>query len=184
MLATASDWRATWLARVPCGDPDVIRHTRAHPRRDDMPLVTDPPVALAPEVSTSALPASAAFATEYDAIVAAIGTYIAGGRAGNSALMRPSFLADATMVGHAGGELFTGTIERLYEWIDANGPAPDLVTRFASVDIHETIAVVHLEAERWSGKFTGTDTHMSDAFTLVKTSEGWRIAHKIFHWYA
>ena len=98
--------------------------------------------------------------------------------------MRPSFLADATMVGFAGGELFTGTIERLFEWIDANGPAPDLETRFASVDIHETIAVVHLEAERWSGKFAGTDTHMSDAFTLVKTADGWRIAHKIFHWYA
>ena len=149
-----------------------------------MPLATDSSVAYAPEVSANPLPASAAFATEYDAVVAAIGTYIAGGRAGNSSLMRPSFLPDATMVGHAGGELFTGTIERLFEWIDANGPAPDLVTRFAGVDIHETIAVVHLEAERWSGKIAGTETHMSDAFTLVKTSDGWRIAHKIFHWYA
>ena len=148
-----------------------------------MPVATDSPVTYAPEVTTNVLPASASFATEYDAVVAAIGTYIAGGRAGNSSLMRPSFLADATMVGHAGGELYTGAIERLYEWIDANGPAPDLVTRFASVDIHETIAVVHLEAERWSGKFTGSEVHMSDAFTLVKTADGWRIAHKIFHWF-
>ena len=149
-----------------------------------MPLTTGSPVAYAPEVSSGDLPASARFASDYDAVVAAIGTYIAGGRAGDSSLMRPSFLADATMVGHVGGELFTGTIERLYEWIDANGPAPDLVTRFASVDIFESIAVVHLEAERWSGKFAGTETHMSDAFTLVKTADGWRIAQKIFHWYA
>jgi hypothetical protein len=98
--------------------------------------------------------------------------------------MRPSFLADATMVGYAGGQLFTGNIEQLYDWIDANGPAPDLETRFASVAIHTSIAVVHLEAEHWSGRFTGSDAHMSDAFTLVKTDEGWRIAHKIFHWYA
>jgi hypothetical protein len=148
-----------------------------------MPLATDSPVAYAPEVTTKVLPTSAVFATEYDAVVATIGTYIAGGRAGRSSLMRPSFLADATMVGYAGGELFTGSIERLYEWIDANGPAPDLEARFASVEIHESIAVVHLEAERWSGKFTGSEVHMSDAFTLLKTPDGWRIAHKIFHWY-
>jgi hypothetical protein len=37
------------------------------------------------------------------------------------------------------------------------------------VEIHESIAVVHLEAERWSGKFTGSEVHMSDVFTLVKT---------------
>ncbi len=148
-----------------------------------MPVATDSPVTYAPEVTTRTLPPSARFATEYDAVVATIGHYIEGGRAGDSSLMRPHFLADATMVGFAGGKLYTGAIEQLYEWIDANGPAPDLETRFASVEIHESIAVVHLEAERWSGKFTGTEVHMSDAFTLVKTDDGWRIAHKIFHWF-
>ena len=48
----------------------------------------------------------------------------------------------------------------------------------------ETIAVVRLEVERWSGRFAGSDVHMSDAFTLVKTDAGWKIAHKIFHWHA
>jgi hypothetical protein len=148
-----------------------------------MSLATDAPVAYAPEVSPHAHPKTAAFAAEYDAVVATMATYVAGGRAGSSALMRPSFLPDATMVGHCGGALLTGTIENLFGWIDANGPAPDIETRFVSVTIHETMAVVHLENERWSGKLAGTDTHMSDAFTLVKTADGWRIAHKIFHWY-
>jgi hypothetical protein len=148
-----------------------------------MALAAEGPVAYSPEVAPHALPESAAFAAEYDAVVATMGAYVAGGRAGNSALMRPSFLADATMVGHCGGALLTGTIEQLFGWIDANGPAPDLETRFASVTIHKTMAVVHLENERWSGKLAGTETHMSDAFTLVKTSDGWRIAHKIFHWH-
>ena len=146
-----------------------------------MPVSTDSPVTYAPEVATRTLPASAKFATDYDAVVATIGHYIEGGRAGDSSLMRPYFLADATIVGHAGGTLLTGAIEQLYAWIDANGPAPDLECRFASVDIHESIAVVHLEAERWS--VAGSEVRFSDAFTLVKTDDGWRIAHKIFHWY-
>ena len=149
-----------------------------------MPQATAPSAPYAPDVNKDVASSSVPFAAEYDAVVATIGHYVQGGREGKSSLMRPSFLADATMVGYAGGQLFTGPIEQLYDWIDANGPAPDLETRFASVAIHTSIAVVHLEAEHWSGRFTGSDARMSDAFTLVKTDEGWRIAHKIFHWHA
>ena len=67
--------------------------------------------------------------------------------------------------------------------IDGNGPAPDLEPRFTGVEILESIAVVRLEVERWSGKLAGSEVHMSDAFTLVKTDDGWKIAHKIFHWH-
>lgn len=126
----------------------------------------------------------AAYATEYDAIVATMGHYIDGGRAGKSSLMRPGFLPDATVVGYVGGTLLSGSIQQLYDWIDGNGPAPDIEPRVAGVEILETIAMVRLEVERWSGKLAGSDVHMSDAFTLVKTEEGWKIAHKIFHWHA
>ena len=149
-----------------------------------MPQATVTPATSAPAVFTPAASPTAPFASEYDAVLATVQHYVAGGRAGDSSLMRPHFLADATMVGYAGGELFTGTIQRLYDWIDANGPAPDIEIRYTSVEIHETIAVVQLEAERWSGKFTGSEVHMSDAFTLIKTADGWRMAHKLFHWYA
>ena len=126
----------------------------------------------------------AAYATEYDAIVATMGYYIEGARSGKSSLMRPGFLPDATMVGYAGGTLLSGSIQQLYDWIDGNGPAPDIEPRFTGVEILESIAVVRLEVERWSGKSAGSEVHMSDAFTLVKTDAGWKIAHKIFHWHA
>ena len=131
-----------------------------------------------------AVQAPAAYATEYDAIVATMGHYIEGARAGKSSLMRPGFLPDATMVGYAGGSLLSGSIQQLYDWIDGNGPAPDIEPRFTGVEILESIAVVRLEVERWSGKVAGSEVHMSDAFTLVKTDDGWKIAHKIFHWHA
>ena len=130
-----------------------------------------------------AIQTPAAYATEYDAIVATMRHYIDGGRAGKSSLMRPGFLPDATMVGYAGGTLLSGSIQQLYDWIDGNGPAPDIEPRFTGVEIRESIAVVRLEVERWSGKLAGSEVHMSDAFTLVKTDDGWKIAHKIFHWH-
>jgi hypothetical protein len=152
-----------------------------HPRRDDMSQATASQVTYAPGTTTQVLPSSARFATDYDAVVATVGHYIEGGRAGDSSLMRPYFLPDATIVGYAGETLLSGAIEQLYAWIDANGPAPDVECRFAAVEIHESIAVVHLEAERWT--VAGSEVRFSDAFTLVKTDDGWRIAHKIFHWH-
>jgi hypothetical protein len=146
-----------------------------------MSQATAPQVSYAPGTTTSVLPPSARFATDYDAVVATVGHYIEGGRAGDSSLMRPYFLADATIVGYAGETLLTGSIEQLYAWIDANGPAPDVECRFAGVEIYESIAVVHLEAERWT--VAGSEVRFSDAFTLVKREDGWRIAHKIFHWH-
>ena len=126
---------------------------------------------------------SAMYAAEYDAIMATMQRYVDGGRAGKSELMRPGFLPDATMVGYAGGTLLTGSVQALYDWIDGNGPAPDIEPRYTGVDILDSVAVVRVEIERWSGNFAGADVRMSDAFTLVKTDAGWKIAHKIFHWH-
>jgi hypothetical protein len=149
-----------------------------------MSHTTQAPDTYAPEATPRAAPASAAYAAEYDAVVAAMRPYLEGGRAGQSALMRPGFLPDATMVGYAGGTLLSGSVQSLYDWIDGNGPAPDIEPRVTAVEILGTIAVVRLEVERWSGKLAGAEVHMSDAFTLVKTGDGWKIAHKIFHWHA
>lgn len=124
------------------------------------------------------------YVTEYDAIVKTLQHYIDGGRAGNSQLMRPGFHADATLVGYYPGGLLTGPIQQLFDWIDGNGPAPGIEPRFGSIEILETIAVVHLEVENWSGELAGSDVRMSDLFTLLKTEEGWKISQKTFHWHA
>jgi hypothetical protein len=136
------------------------------------------------EAMPHAIQTPSAYAAEYDAIVETMQRYIEGSRAGKSDLMRPGFLADATIVGYVGGTMLSGPIQQLYDWIDGNGPAPHIEPRFSSVEMLDTIAVVRLEVERWSGELAGSEVHMSDAFTLVKTEDGWKIAHKIFHWHA
>jgi hypothetical protein len=120
---------------------------------------------------------------DYDAIIKAMQFYIEGSLAGKSELMRRGFHADASIVGFAGGNLLFGPIQILYDWIDGNGPAPDIEPHFASIEILESIAVVRLEIKGWSGKLAGSDVHMSDIFNLIKIGDEWKISQKMFHWH-
>ena len=123
------------------------------------------------------------YLTQYDEIAQTIQKYIDGSRQGKSELMRPAFHADASFFGYAGEQLATGT-KFLFDWIDKNGPAPNIEPRIVSVDVLDSIAVVRLEVSGWSGKLAGSSVRMSDLFTLLKTTGGWKIIQKAFHWHA
>ncbi len=101
--------------------------------------------------------------------------YIDGARDGKGDLMKPAFHDDATIFGYIGPDLFAGPIQKLYDWNDENGPATEIETNIASIDIEGTIATARLEADNWTGlKFT-------DMFTLLKTDGQWKIMNKVFH---
>lgn len=120
---------------------------------------------------------------EHDAITRTMHRYVAGARAGDGEFMRPAFHTEATLSGYCQGVEYTGSIDHVFEWITANGPAPNLQTQFARIEIIETIALVHLEVRGWSGKLVGMYTRASDVFTLLKINGEWKITHKLFHWY-
>jgi hypothetical protein len=123
------------------------------------------------------------YLSEYDKIVQTMQQYIDGSKQGKSELMRPAFHSEASFFGYAGDQLALGT-RFLFDWIDKNGPAPDIEPRIVSVDILDSIAVVRLEVAGWSGNLAGSGVRMSDLFTLLKTSSGWKIIQKAFHWHA
>jgi hypothetical protein len=123
------------------------------------------------------------YLAEHDAITRTIDRYIAGGRAGDDEMMRPAFHPEATMAGYCQGIEYSGSIEHLFEWVKENGPAPDMEPRFARIEIFETIAIVHLEVQGWSGKLAGTNARISEVFTLLKRENEWRITQKTFHWH-
>jgi hypothetical protein len=123
------------------------------------------------------------YLTDYDAIVETMQMYIDGSRQGKSGLMRPAFHPDASFFGYAGKNLASGT-QFLFDWIDQNGPAPKIEPRVVSVDILDSIAVVRLEVDGWSGNLAGSGVRMSDLFTLLKMPDGWKIIQKAFHWHA
>ncbi len=123
------------------------------------------------------------FVSEYDAIVNTMKGYVDGVRAGRSELMRPAFHPAATFFGHYPGGVMEGPVQPLFDWIDGNGPAPNIESRIVNVEILGTIAYVRLELEGLSGRLAGNGVTMSDIFTLMITGDGWRIVQKAFHWH-
>ena len=121
--------------------------------------------------------------SEHDAILKTLQMYIDGCKQGKSAVMRPAFHPQASFFGYAGDQLAIGT-GFLFDWIDRNGPAPDIESRVVSVDVADSIAVVRIEVANWSGKLAGSGVRMSDLFTFLRMPEGWRIIQKAFHWYS
>ena len=112
--------------------------------------------------------------TEQNAIAKAVQHYIDGAKSGSSAEMRLAFHDDATIFGYEGDSVFSGPIQRLFDWHDQNGPAADLKANIVNIDVAGTIATVRLELDNW----TGTN---SDLFTLLKVDGHWKIVHKVFH---
>ena len=101
--------------------------------------------------------------------------YIDGAKSGKGDDMKPAFHKDATIFGYIGDDLFAGPIQKLFDWNDKNGPATELETKIASIDIVGTIATVRLESDNWTGhKFT-------DFFTLLKVEGAWKIMNKVFY---
>jgi hypothetical protein len=113
--------------------------------------------------------------SEYDAIANTVQQYVDGGKSGRGEEMKPAFHPGATIYGYIGPDLFGGPIQQLFDWNDQNGPATDLQSQIASIDIAGTIATVRLELDNWTGhKFT-------DMFTLLKTDGEWKIISKVFY---
>ena len=128
-------------------------------------------------------PAANTYLVEHDAITRTMHCYIAGAREGDGELMRPAFHPSATISGYCQGVEYSGSVEHVFQWVTANGPAPNISPRFARIEIIESIAVVHLEVQHWSGKLAGANARASDVFTLLKGNGEWKITHKLFHWH-
>jgi len=112
---------------------------------------------------------------EHDAITKTVQHYIDGGRSGKGDDMKPAFHKDATIFGYAGADLFAGPIQRLFDWVDGNGPATELQARIASIDVVDSVATVRLELDNWIG------SRYTDMFTLLKVDGEWKIMNKVFH---
>ena len=112
---------------------------------------------------------------EHKRIESTIQHYINGAKSGKGNDMKPAFHIDATIFGYIGSDLFAGPIQKLFDWNDENGPATDIVSKIAQIDIEGSIATVRLESDNWTGhKFT-------DFFTLLKVDGTWKIMNKVFH---
>jgi hypothetical protein len=121
--------------------------------------------------------------SEKDAILQTLQLYLDGCKQGNSAIMRPAFHPHASFFGYAGDQMAVGT-GFLFDWVDKNGPSPDIEPRIVSVDVLDSIAVLQVDVSNWSGKLAGSGVRMSDLFTFIRMPGGWKIIQKAFHWHS
>ena len=108
-------------------------------------------------------------------IAAVIDLYAAGAREGRGETMKPAFHVEATIFGHVGGAPWGGPIQKLYEHVDRDGPAPRLRYAIAGIDIAGDVAAARVEIEDWSGR------RYTDLFTLLELDGTWKIVNKVFH---
>ena len=110
--------------------------------------------------------------------------YIAGARAGDGELRcAPPFILPPRSPGTVRVSNITAPVEHVFQWITANGPAPNINPRFARIEIIETIAVVHSKCNAGQATLAGANARASDVFTLLKCNGEWKITHKLFHWH-
>lgn len=121
---------------------------------------------------------------EYDAIAGAVGLYDKGVRTGKSSVMKPAFHENSSFFGFYRGNLLAGSTQILFDWVDNNGPVPDMRLRIVRIDIYETIAVASVELENVTGKLAGeSGARLSDSLQLIKINGEWKISQKSFHWH-
>jgi len=112
---------------------------------------------------------------DYQAIAETLQDYVDGARVPRADQMRSAFLTGGKIFGHLGDHMLADPIEALFEWHEENGPATEVVAQFSILDVCETIAVVRVEADNWTGhRFT-------DYMSLLKVDDKWQIVNKIFH---
>ncbi|PHV31047.1 hypothetical protein CSQ94_22340 [Janthinobacterium sp. BJB312] len=120
------------------------------------------------------------YVQDYQAIVAVLNQYNAGGAQADSSIMRPAFSSQATIFGVDGDDQLTGgPIEGLFEIIDsAFQPSPQAKAAIARIDIVGTAASARVDTDDISGfRFT-------DFFNLLKVQGEWTIVSKIYHTHA
>lgn len=120
------------------------------------------------------------YVQDYQAIVAVLKQYNAGGAQADSSIMRPAFSSQATIFGVDGEDQLTGgPIEGLFEIIDsAFRPSPQAKAAIVRVDIVGTAASARVDTDDISGfRFT-------DFFNLLKVQGEWTIVSKIYHTHA
>lgn len=112
---------------------------------------------------------------DYQAIAETLQHYVDGARSPSADQMKRAFHPNAQIFGHLGDHLLADPIDALFGWHEENGPASDVVVQFSILDVSETIAVVRVEADNWTGhRFT-------DYLSLLKVEGQWKVVNKIFH---
>ena len=110
---------------------------------------------------------------EFANIEKTIELYIEGSRQGDSSITARAFAEGATLSGIYEGEFMLVPIQVLYDLVEKTG-SQEVNYEIASCSIEKDVAVVRLDAQFGTRKYT-------DMFTMVKDADRWKIISKVYH---
>lgn len=113
---------------------------------------------------------------DYSAVVAVAQQYVDGLRVGSVDGVAKAFHPKAVMYGFTNGELLGGPIQNLFNFVQKNGKAADIVTHLDVLAITPTTAVVRVDMEKDA---IGAD--YNDYLTLIKIDGDWKVIAKVYH---
>lgn len=113
---------------------------------------------------------------EYDAVAKAAEKFVRSVAEGKSEYAKALFTDDAVLFGILNGVVERGSIEQFYHNVDTVGAGAEFKARIDVLAVEETVAVVRVLEEGWSGSIDFTD------FLLLLKLEGeWKCVAKAYN---
>ena len=113
---------------------------------------------------------------EYEAVARAAELFVKSVAEGNSTHAKQLFTDDAVLFGILNKELEHGSIQQFYKNVDTVGADPNFKARIDVLAIEETVAVVRVLEEGWSGSIDFTDFLL-----LLKIGGEWKCVAKAYN---
>lgn len=114
--------------------------------------------------------------SEYYAVEKAAQKFVESVGSGNSAPAKELFYPEAVMFGFLDGRLEHGPIQNLYDNIDTVGADPGYKARIDVLCIEETVAIVRVLEDNWSGRID-----FSDFLMMIKMGDEWKCVAKVYN---
>ena len=110
----------------------------------------------------------------HDMICRCLQGYTEGAVAGESARMKRVMHSDAQIFGYLDGQLFAGSMQLLYDYVDGHPGASSMTWTVSLIDETDGVATAKLMIKNWHGH------NFTDYFTFLKLDNEWKIMNKVF----
>ena len=130
------------------------------------------------KIDLAVAPARPHLAADQDAVLAVIEQYARAIHAGDTRGIREAFHPTATLIGWDEGSMRHATLEQWFAFVESipspesAGQAHDAVVEW--IEVCGTVAIARVRESYRAFRYV-------DYLSLIKTPDGWRIAHKSYH---
>lgn len=113
---------------------------------------------------------------EYHAVEKAAEKFVKSVAEGNSEYAKELFIDEAVLFGYLDGDLEHGSIQQFYDNVDSVAAGDEFNARIDVLLLEESLAVVRVLEESWSGRIDFTDVLL-----MLKMDGEWKAVAKAYN---